>query len=94
MLMWDLWKKGFNAWESATAQYTEALLKSPLLLGPSGAMLAAVMKGKAAQDKMMAQAWGAMGLSTRQDQERMLHALNQIQSRLIDIEEQLAEPRS
>lgn len=91
MLLWDMWKKGFNAWENATAQYTEAVLKSPLVLGPSGAMLSAVMKSKAATDKALAQAWGRVGLSTRRDQERTLHALNQIQSRLIDLEEKLEE---
>jgi hypothetical protein len=30
-----------------------------------------------------------MGLPTKHDQERTLHALNQIQSRLIDIEDRL-----
>lgn len=90
-MLWDLWKKGFNAWENTTAQYLEVALKSPLLLGPSGAMLSAVMKSKAKADQAVARLWGTMGLSTRRDQERTLHALNQIQSRLIDIEERLAD---
>ena len=38
MLGWDMWKKGFDAWESATANYLEQVMKSPLLLGPSGAI--------------------------------------------------------
>jgi hypothetical protein len=91
MLGWDLWKKGFDAWESATAQYVEQVLKNPLLLGPSGAMLTAVMKAKAASDQAAASWWGMMGLPTKRDQERSLHALNQLQSRLLDIEEKLAE---
>ena len=32
-----------------------------------------------------------MGVPTRHDQERSLHALNQIQSRLADLEDKLAE---
>lgn len=91
MLGWDLWKKGFDAWEGATARYFEQVIKNPLLLGPSGVMMAAAMKGKTAVDKAASQYWGAMGLSTKRDQERTLHALNQIQSRLYDIEEKLAE---
>lgn len=91
MMGWDIWKKGFDAWESATAQYMEQVLKNPLVLGPSGAMLTAAMKAKAASDKAMADLWGNLGLPTKRDQERTLHALNQIQSRLMDIEEQLAE---
>ena len=36
MTLWDKWKKGFDAWEDATAKYIEQVLKSPLVLGPSG----------------------------------------------------------
>lgn len=94
MLGWDLWKKGFDAWENATADYAEKLLKSPLLLVPGGAMLSAAMKAKAASDKASATFWGNLGLPTKRDQERTLHALNQLQSRLIDLEERLAEQGS
>jgi hypothetical protein len=91
MLGWDMWKKGFEAWEGATARYMEQVMKNPLVLGPSGAMLTAAMKAKAATDKAAAGYWGMVGLSTKRDQERTLHALNQIQSRLMDLEEKLAE---
>lgn len=88
--MWDQWKKGFDAWENSTAQYLEQWLKSPFLLGPSGTMLSAFMKAKAASDRAAATWWGLMGLPTKRDQERTLHSLNQLQSRLIDLEERLA----
>ncbi|MBM4377556.1 MAG: hypothetical protein FJ095_20965 [Deltaproteobacteria bacterium] len=91
MFGWDLWKKGFDAWENATAEYAEKLLKSPLVLTPGGAMLSAAMKAKAASDKASATFWGNLGLPTKRDQERTLHALNQLQSRLIDLEERLAD---
>lgn len=91
MLGWDLFKKGFDAWENATARYVEQVMKNPLMLGPSGAMMTAAMKAKTASDKAAAQYWGMMGLSTKRDQERTLHALNQIQARLQDIEEKLSE---
>ena len=90
-MLWDMYKKAFYAWESTTAKYVEEWLKSPLVLGPSGAMLTAVMKTKAASDGAAATLWGTLGLPTKRDQERTLHALNQIQSRLIDLEEKLAE---
>jgi hypothetical protein len=94
MMVWDMWKKGFDAWEGATARYVEQVMKNPLLLGPSGAMLTAGMKAKAATDKAAATYWGAVGLPTKRDQERTLHALNQIQSRLLDIEARLAAAES
>jgi hypothetical protein len=91
MMMWDLWKKGFDSWENTTAKYLEGVMKSPLVLTPAGALLTATMKAKAASDKAVAQTWAAFGLATRRDQERTLHALNQIQSRLLDLEEKLDE---
>jgi hypothetical protein len=48
------------------------------------------MKTKAATDKAMAAWWSTIGLPTRRDQERSLHKLNQLESRIADLEEQLA----
>ena len=90
-MIWDTWKKGFDAWENATAKYMEHWMKSPLFLGPTGAMLGSAMKAKAAYDKAASQAVGAMGMATKRDQERTLHTLNQLESRLLDLEERLAE---
>lgn len=91
MIGWDMWKKGFDAWEGATANYLEQVTKNPLLLGPSGKLMTGMMKAKVATDKAQAEWWSRLGLPTRRDQERTLHALNQIQSRLTDLEEKLAE---
>jgi hypothetical protein len=91
---WDTWKKAFDAWEDATAKYTEQWLRSPFVLGPSGAMLSFAMKAKAQADKAKADWWGQMGLPTKRDQERTLHALNQLQSRLLDLEEKLQESQA
>jgi hypothetical protein len=92
--MWEMWKKGFDLWENATAQYVEQVMKSPLMLGPSGTLLTAVMKAKAAGDQAMAQWWGGIGLPTKRDQERALHKLNQLESRLLDLEEELTTARA
>ena len=91
MITWDLWKKGFDAWEDATAKYAELWLRSPMTLVPAGSLFTAMMKTKAARDKAVASLWSAVGIPTRHDQERSLHALNQIQSRLADLEDKLAE---
>jgi hypothetical protein len=90
-MMWDLFKKGFYSWEDTTAKYLETWLKSPLLLAPSGMMLGNAMKAKAAYEKAASNWVGAMGLATKRDQERSLHVLNQLESRMIDLEERLAE---
>jgi len=90
-MIWETWKKGFDAWENVTAKYFEQVLKNPAVLGPSGMMLGSAMKAKAAYDKAAAQWVGAMGMATKRDQERSLHALNQLESRLLDLEERLAD---
>lgn len=93
-MIWDMWKQGFNAWEQATAQYMEKVMGNPAVLGPAGAMLTAMMKTKAATDKVMSAWWSTLGLPTRRDQERSLHKLNQLESRLYDLEEQLVAERA
>ena len=90
-MIWDQWKKGFDVWEQKTAEMFESVLKSPAVLQPMGSMLSATMKMKAQMEKARAQWWGSLGLPTKMEQEKTLHALNQINSRLIDLEERLAE---
>ncbi|MBL8610139.1 MAG: hypothetical protein JNL38_22580 [Myxococcales bacterium] len=93
-MMWSTFKKGFDAWENATAKYLEVWLKSPMVLGPSGAMLSSAMRTKATYDKMVAGMWGTMGLPTKRDQERALYTLNKLESRIYDLEEKLEELKS
>jgi hypothetical protein len=93
-MLWEMWKKGFYAWEDATAKYVEQWMKSPLLLGPSGMVLGGAMKAKAAYDKQVSGWVGNFGVATKRDQERALHVLHQLESRMIDLEERLAELKS
>lgn len=86
---WDLWKKGFYAWEDATARHLETVMRNPLLLGPSGLALKVATKAKAAGDDVVAGWWSALGLPTRREQERALHLLNTLESRITDLEEKL-----
>lgn len=88
---WELWKKGFEAWEKTTAEYLEVVLKNPAVLGPAGSLLTAAMKTKSASDRAVASWWGALGLPTKRDQERALHKLNTLESRLLDLEERLED---
>jgi hypothetical protein len=88
MTIWDQWKQGFTAWEQATSQYMEKLFANPDVLKPAGAMLTAAMKTKIATDRALDAWWSMWGLPTRRDQERTLHKLNQLESRLMDLEEQ------
>jgi hypothetical protein len=88
---WNKARDAFFGWEGATAKYLEAWMKSPAVLEPAGMWLSALMKTKAVSDRMMAMAWGNAGVATKRDQERTLHAIHRLESRLIDLEERLRD---
>jgi hypothetical protein len=88
---WTTTKRAFDAWEKATADYLDVVLRSPAVLEPAGSMLTMAMKAKTASDKAAATWWGLMGLPTKRDQERTLHALNMLESKLRDLEERHAD---
>lgn len=85
------WKAAFDEWENTTAKYTEEVLKSPALLDPAGAAISSVMRAKAVADRTAERWWGALGLPTKRDQERTLHLLHHLESKILDLEEQLAD---
>lgn len=90
-MIWEKWKEGFDKWESTTADYLEKMLENPAVLYPSGKMLETVMKTKATADDAAAKWWGAWGLPTKHDQERTLHRINKLESRILDLEEQIRQ---
>lgn len=92
-MVWDVFKRSFDAWENATATLLEHGLKSPILLEQLASMMTATLKVKAAQENIVAMMWEAAGLATKRDQDRTLHALNQLQSRLFDLEERLSREK-
>lgn len=92
-MIWDTYKKHFGAWEGATAKLLEGLLKSPIVLEPTGALLASLVKLRGAQNRIQ-NAWlNSLGLATRRDQERTMHLLHELESRLYDLQERLDERR-
>ena len=52
-MIWETWKKGFDMWESKTAEALETMLKSPAVLQPMGSLLTMTMKAKTRSDKMV-----------------------------------------
>ncbi len=93
MNLWKTWKTAFDAWENTTAQMLEPLVRSNTVLEPVGFALSGAMKLKAMGDKVTAAWWSSLGLPTKRDQERALHKLNLLESRLLDLEEQLEDAR-
>ncbi|MEO0326403.1 MAG: poly(R)-hydroxyalkanoic acid synthase subunit PhaE [Myxococcota bacterium] len=86
---WELFKESYDAWERAASPFFESMLRSASLLEPGGSLLGAIAQWRAQQQRMAAAWWSLFGLPTRNDQQRTLHALHELQSRLIDLEEKL-----
>ena len=92
-MIWSTWKKGFDSWEVATARLLEQTLRSPLVLGPAGSMLTAALRVKKMSDDGLAAMWSRTGMANRREQEHAMHLLNQLESKLLDLEEDRSRVR-
>lgn len=89
--IWTAMKSSFDAWEQAATPLFDTWLRSPFFLGSAGTMLTGLTRARAVQRKLLDHWWANVGLSTRRDQERTLHGIDELQSRLVDLEARLAE---
>lgn len=83
------WKQWFEAWDASATQTFEQVLRNPGLLEMGGACLTAMMRMWSATQRTRDAWWSAWGLPTRREQERLLHELQRLQSRVIDLQEEL-----
>ncbi len=93
MSPWKILKSGFDRWESTTAEYLDKALQSPAFLGPSGQLLKVVMRGKSATNRVMARGLGALGATSRTEQDKALHRINQLESQILDLQEEIEDLR-
>lgn len=91
--LFEKWKKGFDAWENEAAKRSAEVLQSSKVLEPSGAVLSAIMRGRARTDRALSSVWSTLGLPNRRDQERTLRLLTVLERRVIDLEEKLEDAR-
>lgn len=90
-VLFDKFKKRFDAWEVRAADVSSQILESPRVLEPSGAVLSAVLRSKARVDRTLQGVWSAIGLPNRRDQERTLRLLSVLERKVIDLEEKLED---
>lgn len=85
----SFFRQAFAAWERTTSATFDALARNPFFLGSSGSGLNAVLAMKKLADQALTSLVAAFGLATRQDQERTLHLLHQIEGKLEDLQFEL-----
>jgi len=81
----------YQTWEAQTAAYLEKLMRNSSLLQLSGGLLNGVLRSKIIVDDMMTATWKSLMVPTKRDQERALHLLNELGSRLNDVEERVED---
>lgn len=89
MKPWKIWKSGFDRWESTTSEFLDKALQSPALLGPTGKLLKVVMQSKTVANNAIASGWNAVGLTSRVEQDKALHRINQLESLIFDLQEEI-----
>ena len=93
MSAWKVWKSGFDRWESTTSEFLDKALRSPALLSPTGSLLKTVMHGKSTTGKLVGRAWKTLGLTNRDEQDLAVHRINQLESQLLDLQEEIRDLR-
>jgi hypothetical protein len=93
MSSWKIWKSGFDRWESTTAEYLDKALQNSAFLSSSGTLLKAVLHAKSTANRVADHGWNRLGLTSRNEQDKALHRINQLESRLLDMEEEIRELR-
>lgn len=91
MSTWKVWKSGFDRWERTTSEYFDKTLRSPAILGPTGTLLKAMMQTKGTTNKVLARSWHALGLTSRDEQDHAMHRINQLESQILDLQEELRD---
>lgn len=88
---WALFEQSYRAWERAAGPLMDTWLGSASTFAPAGKLLGLVTRAQKTQRRMLREWWGGLGVATRDDQARTLHALQALESRLIDLEERLED---
>lgn len=85
----DLMQQTFQIWEQLMSQYMDALLRNQQFMDMTGKALEHSLQFKQQIDRMVEMAVANMQLPTRNDQDRSLSKLNELEGLLRDVNEKL-----
>ncbi len=95
MQLVEVLKGQFNrlyfGWEARTAALIESVSRNPQLVEYTSSLLNGALRHKAFLDDALWRLWRLAGLPNKRDQERTLHLLNVVLSRVSDLEERLED---
>lgn len=79
-----------ESWEKKASDYFDTVLRHPTFLNAIGGLLSTGCRNKAQFDRAMGALWKNLNLPNKNDQERTLHLLNELHSRIFDLEERIS----
>jgi len=85
---WRIW---FDAWEPRAAEAWDGTLRRPWVVEPVAAALTVLGRANTIRHEIARRVWRACGLATQHDQDRLLFLLQRMESRILDLEDRLAE---
>jgi hypothetical protein len=86
----SLWRTWLAAWEPRAAQAWEATVRRPVVVEPVAGAITLVGHMKAISDALARRVVRAFGVAASADQDRILYMLQRMESRILDLEERLA----
>jgi hypothetical protein len=85
---WRIW---FDAWEPKAAAAWDGALRAPWVVEPVAAALTLAGRANTIRREVARRLWRACGLATQHDQDRVLFLLQRLESRILDLEDRLAD---
>ena len=86
-----MFTKMFNTWEQQASQSMEQYLRNPSVLNFVGNFLQSGLKYKIYWDQFCLHSLKNLMLPNKRDQEKMMHQLNELNSRINDVEDNIEE---
>lgn len=83
-------RKMFSEWEKKLAEFMDQRMRDPDFMNLVGKGISTSMDAKSAFDKRMEEWFRTLNLPTRHDLEKVWTTLNNLETRVIDIEDRLS----
>lgn len=84
-------EQAYSVWEKRTSKLIDSALRNSQVLKASSEVMNQQFKSKIVMDQALMKTWRNLLLPNKKDQEKTLHLLNELHSRIFDLEERLEE---
>lgn len=87
----NLFEQAYTVWEKRTSKLLDGAMRNSQILKASSDFMNQQFKSKIVVDQALLKTWRNLLLPNKKDQEKTLHLLNELHSRIFDLEERIEE---